>query len=117
MKKKVLSLMLASAMVVSMTACGGSDAPVSSEASSSESVAESSSSEEVAEAPKSMAEQIEGMSYDEASTYLFNANMGDYYEAYMAAKEIVDDADLRWASMAIAEAKLLESESLIMSSV
>ena len=115
MKKKVLSLVLASAMVVSMAACGSSDAPVSSEASSSESVAQSSSSEEstAAEAPKSMAEQIEGMSYDEASTYLFNANMGDYYEAYLAAKDIVDDVDLRWASMAIAEAKLMEDAVLM----
>lgn len=114
MKKRVLSLVLASAMVASLVACGSSDTTASSEesvAESTESSAEASSEEETA--ATTMASQIEGMSYDEASSYIYEANLGEFYDAYSSAKEILDDTDVRWANMAIAEAKLMESATML----
>lgn len=115
MKKKVLSLVLASAMVVSMAACGNSDTPASSEATgSSESATPASeSSSEAEETATTVAEQIEGMSYEESSTYLYERNMGDFYEIYEEAKAIIDNNDQRFAQMALAEAKLMADAVLM----
>ncbi len=114
MKKKVLSLVLASAMVVSMAACGGSDAPASSSASGSgnSSAAASSASTDV-DAPVTVADAIEGMSYEEMSTYLYEQNMSDFYELYLEAKDIIDNNDQRFAQMAVAEAKLMADAVLM----
>lgn len=49
------------------------------------------------------------MEYDERSAYLYDKNLGEFYEYYQKAKEEVDNVSLRYAMMAVAEAKLLES--------
>ncbi len=118
MKKKVLSLVLASAMVLSMAACGGSDAPAADGSAASGSAASgnagaAASSDAAGEEAVSVAAAIEGMSYDESSSYLYEKNIGDFLALYEEAKEIVDDNDLRFAKMAQAEAKLMADAILM----
>lgn len=112
MKKKVLSLALASALVVSMAACGNndSDTPASNSSSSAETPSSSTGDTDTA---VSVASQIEGMSYEESSSYIYEKNMGDFYSLYMEAKEILDNNDQRFAQMAVAEAKLLADAVLL----
>lgn len=120
MKKKALSLLLASAMVLSMAACGSNGEESSSagsssaESSSASSSAESSGSSEGGDAagetyvgPDWAA--IDVMDYDEKSDALYDFNLGEFNEYYQKAKEEVEDLDMRMALMAIAEAKLIES--------
>jgi len=89
--KKLLAMMLAVAMVLSMVVVGS--------VSSSKVVAMSD-----------LADVVNGLTedYDENSTALYNYVLGDFYAAYSEAKSI-DDASEAWAKMAIAEAKLLET--------
>ncbi len=58
-------------------------------------------------------EAISAMSHDDASWELYEYVLGDYYEAYEAAKAETENLDLRMALMAIAEAKLLESGAFL----
>lgn len=53
--------------------------------------------------------------YGAASKAIYDAQLGDFYTAYAAAKNVSDDST-RYAMMAIAEAKLLESAAMIPSS-
>lgn len=112
MKKKALSLVLASAMVLSMAACGGSDTPAGSSASASSSASAAASSE-AGEAAVSVAAAIEGMSYEESSSYLYEQNLGEFLAIYEEAKEIVDNNDQRFAEMALAEGKLMAAAVLM----
>ena len=89
--KKLLAMMLAVAMVLSMVAVGS--------VSSSKVVAMS----DVADVVDKLTED-----YDENSATLYDYVLGDFYAAYEEAKSI-DDASEAWAKMAIAEAKLLEA--------
>ncbi|MDE7477180.1 MAG: peptide ABC transporter substrate-binding protein, partial [Lachnospiraceae bacterium] len=57
---------------------------------------------------KSMAE-LADMDYDERSSYLYDQNLGEFYEIYEEAKAEIHDISKRYAMMAIAEAKLLET--------
>lgn len=50
--------------------------------------------------------------YFAQSTELYNANLGEFYTAYKAAKEATD-VSTRWALMAVAEAKLMESAVML----
>ena len=89
--KKLLAMMLAVAMVLSMVMVGS--------VSSSKVVAMSD-----------LEDVVNGLTedYDENSTALYDYVLGDFYAAYSEAKSI-DDASEAWAKMAIAEAKLLET--------
>lgn len=89
--KKLLAMMLAVAMVLSMVMVGS--------VSSSKVVAMSD-----------LEDVVNGLTedYDENSTALYDYVLGDFYAAYSEAKSI-DDASEAWAKMAIAEAKLLEA--------
>ncbi len=100
MKKKVMS----------MTACGGSE-PTKEITESSNTVVESSTAvvepgTEVSTAI-TVAEQIKDMDYDTASAFLYEKNLGDFYEVYEKALEEKNDVSKRYALMAIAEAKLM----------
>ncbi len=53
--------------------------------------------------------EYEGMEYYEKSEVVYEAAVGTFYEAYQDALAEVDDMNLRYAQMAIAEAKFLES--------
>ena len=101
-------------MTASLVACGnsgsGSSDPadesvsVSSSASSESNASASASSESEAEAEES--EMPEG--YDETSTELYNEALGDFNDALATAKE-AETVDERYALMAVAEGKLMES--------
>lgn len=114
MKRKIVSALLAMSMTASLVACGnsgsGSSDPadesvsVSSSASSESDASASASSESEAEAEES--EMPEG--YDETSTELYNEALGDFNDALATAKE-AETVDERYALMAVAEGKLMES--------
>lgn len=101
-------------MAASLVACGnsgsGSSDPadesvsVSSSASSESDASASASSESEAEAEES--EMPEG--YDETSTELYNEALGDFNDALATAKK-AETVDERYALMAVAEGKLMES--------
>ena len=73
-------------MVLSLAACGGGDEPT--------------------QTPVTSASAEGGILTDDEAIYM--ASMGDFYDAYMAAFE-AETLSERWALMAIAEAKFLES--------
>lgn len=52
------------------------------------------------------------MEYDEASSAIYNDVLGDFYTAYMAGKEETN-VSVRYAKMAIAEAKLMETAVML----
>lgn len=124
-RKKVLAVLLAGTMVAgSLAGCGskgGSDTPAtdtpvaennrdteqaSTDAAGSEETTTGEEGEETS--VKSVAELAE-MEYDDRSTYLYEQNLGEFYEIYQEAKSEINDLSKRYAMMAIAEAKLLES--------
>ncbi len=84
--KKALALALCLIMVLSLAACGGGDEPT--------------------QTPVTSASDEGGILTDDEAIYM--ASMGDFYDAYMAAFE-AETLSERWALMAIAEAKFLES--------
>lgn len=100
MKKKAVSLLLVLAMTVSMTACGGnSDTNTDSNTvESTESGTESGSTA--------------AGNYDEVSAEIYQAQLGEFYDAYMKADEAATVSE-RFALQAIAEAKLMESAVLL----
>ncbi len=55
------------------------------------------------------AEDFDVEAYGVTSSELYNAQLGEFYEAYMAGRSEVTNLSLRYALMAIAEAKLMES--------
>lgn len=112
MKKKVLSLVLASAMVLSLAACGDKNTTTSTDTSvsSTEPVASTSSDVSTPETVtyESVVEAVKDMDYYQSSEYMYNRALGEFAEAYAKAFEAKNVSE-RFALMAIAEAKLLES--------
>lgn len=122
-RKRVLAVLLAGTMVAgSLAGCGskgGSDTPATDtpvaennkqteQAGTETSGTEETTAGEEETSVKSMAELAE-MEYDDRSTYLYEQNLGEFYEIYQEAKSEITDLSKRYAMMAIAEAKLLES--------
>lgn len=89
--KKALALALCLAMVLSLAACGGTETPT-----------------ETAGTPAPSDEGSAGSSILESDEDIYMAAMGEFYDAYMAAFE-AETLSERWALMAVAEAKFLES--------
>ncbi len=118
MKKmsKVLSTALIAALVLGMTACGGSGKKTES---TSESASEpSSESEQGYVAPEFTALEFDGegkptaQSYYQRSDDIYQYVFGEYDSVYARAKEASSIAE-RYALMAIAEAKLLQTGVLL----
>lgn len=107
--KKLLSMLLAATMVISLVGCGAANnAPAANEpAPAEEAVAEATPEETSYVGPNW--EEIDAMDYDEASDAIYDWNLGEFNEYYQDAKSEVTDLNLRLAKMAIAEAKLMES--------
>lgn len=104
MKKRVVSLMLVLAMTASLTACGNDK--------NAQTPSDNGSTVDGTEAVGSTENGSDAASYDEQSAEIYDANLGEFYDAYMA----VDNAETvseRFALQAIAEAKLLESGVLL----
>ena len=88
--KKLLALLLAAMMIMSMVACGPANTNPT----------ETNKNVEYVDPFKDIAD------YDELSAAVYDLVLGDFYEAYQAAAAEKDVAT-RYAKMAIAEAKLL----------
>lgn len=118
MKKKLLSLLLALSMVLSLAACGsnggnGNNGGGSQDPNppSNEDPAGPTGGEDEQQ-PSQEEEELPGfpLTYDEDT--LYEMNFGEYYELYNEAKA-ADDLDTSHALMAIAEAKLLQTGLVI----
>ena len=57
--------------------------------------------------------EVDTEAYEAASTEIYDAVLGDFYKVYVDAKAEVDNLSLRYANMAIAEAKILGSAVMI----
>ena len=118
MKKKILCLLLALVMVLSLVACGGSgngtsdggpvnDTPDNTEDTTPDNTPDDAASEDGYAGPDWA--EIDAMDYDEASDAIYDWNLGEFADTYAVAKAETTDLDKRSALMAVAEAKLLES--------
>ena len=106
--KKILALVLALAMVLSMVACGAKEeaaAPAATDAAPAATEA-APEAETPAEYVDPFAEYADD--YDALSQAVYDEVLGEFYEYYMAAQEATDTAE-RYALMAIAEAKMLSA--------
>ena len=97
--KKLLAMLLAVAMVLSMAACNSSTQPEGTTGATNAPTA----NEQV-----EYVNPYEGMEYDEKSAAIYDAILGEFAEAYEAAKAATNVSE-RYALMAVAEAKLMES--------
>lgn len=103
--KKLLALLLAAVMVLSMAACGGNTAPAATSAPAATD-APAADGEAAAGTP-TLPVTLTG-DYDTDSTTIYNYVLGEYKAAYDAALA-AEGASEAWAMMAAAEAKLLEA--------
>ena len=106
--KKVLALLLALVMVASCFAgCdNNSDEPTADPSTATQDTQNSDSTEPSGE--QETLPDYKSMEYDDASTAIYDAVLGDFYSAYQTSLEASSQSE-RWALMAIAEAKLLEA--------
>lgn len=93
--KQLLCVALAATTAFGMCACG--------------SKSDNGGTEAKKETETKGALDLEGMSYEEQSQAVYDYCLGEFYKYYQEALEITDDNNMRFAKMAIAEAKLLES--------
>ena len=134
--KKLMSLLLALALVISMAACGGntdtstksSDSATSaSEDTTASADATTESADDQTDSTESEAtpvevddrkaadvynEEVDWEAYHAKSEELYNANLGEFYDLYNEALEAENNSE-RWALMAKAEAKFMEASMLI----
>ncbi len=99
--KKLLALLMVAVMAFSLVACNGDPAPVDT----TEAPTEPTNVEWVN--PYASIED-----YDEKSAAIYEDILGEFYTAYEAAKA-AEDTNERYALMAIAEAKLMESATML----
>ncbi len=112
--KKLLALLLAMAMVLSLAACGGSgDTEGTTAAATTEATTAATDGGDEASYTGIDWDALSGMDYDEICDYLYEYNLGEFYEAYQVARAETENLDLRYALMAVAEAKLMESATFI----
>ena len=108
MKKfnKIVSLLLALVMVLSLAACGGKTTTPSTTAPVA--ATEATAAAEYVDPYADIRDD-----YDALSEAIYNDVLGDFIAAYDAGKAVTDNVSERYALMAIAEAKLLESATLM----
>ena len=115
--KKLIALLLALAMVLTLGACGNDNTPNNS---SEPDVSKPVDSTPVSSTPVDDETEptgyegldwdaIDAMDYEDMSDTIYDWNLGEFYDYYTVAKQELDDIDMRTALMAIAEAKMLES--------
>lgn len=107
--KKLFALLLAAAMVLSMAACGTGKTDTTTTGDNTTTGGNSVSGEPV-EYVDPYADLAED--YDALSSAVYEDVLGDFYEAYEAAKACENKSE-KWAMMAVAEAKLLESAVML----
>ena len=99
--KKLLALLLAAVMVLSMAACNPG---IPADTNGSTGAADDTT----AGTPAEYVNPYADMEYDEKSEAIYEAVLGEFMDAYDAAKAATNVSE-RFALMAVAEAKLLES--------
>ncbi|MGN1188288.1 MAG: peptide ABC transporter substrate-binding protein, partial [Lachnospiraceae bacterium] len=122
MRKRILSLILVLTMCLSLCACNkntsGNDNGTTAGSQGTSSPTEtttvnnSETTGTTTEAETTTAVDKSAMDYTELSSYIYQEVLGDFYTTYEVAKEC-DNVAERYALMAVAEAKLLESGVLI----
>lgn len=118
-RKRVLAVLLAGTMAAGLlSACGSSsdnatDTTDTTSTAETTPAADNAATEAGTEAAAEEAVDLASMEYDERSSYLYEQNLGEFYELYQDAKAELDDMSLRYAKMAIAEAKLMESSVML----
>lgn len=117
MKKltKLLALVLALVMVLSVFAGCSKSEPSKTETPADNTPADTTPdntdetpADETPEEPTEWVDPVADMDYDEASSYLYEENLGEFNEYLQAGLEATNLSE-SYALMAIAEAKLLES--------
>lgn len=116
--KRILSLLLAVFMLIGcLAACGGNNPASGTPESSTPEVSTPVESEPVESDVASEPDEDEGPTepdgYQEACEAIYDAQFGDFYSLYEPARAEVIDLNKRFAMMAVAEAKLLETGTLI----
>ena len=114
--KKLICLLLAFAMVLSLAACGGNTEPENSSEPEVSTPVDSTpeSSTPVDDEPDVVAytgpdwDAIDAMDYESASEELYFYHLGEYYDLLQEGKAEVDNNSIRWAKLAQAAAKLEE---------
>lgn len=109
MKKKVVSTLLAAALLLNMAACGNEETAGTNAGKTEVSQMEEETTE-MADAPDE-GESGE-LTYEQISDEIYAANLGEFETAYETAKAAATASE-KWALMAIAEAKLLESAVVV----
>ena len=110
MKKfnKIVSLLLALVMVLSLAACGSKTTTETPSTSAPVAATEATAAAEYVDPYADIRDD-----YDALSEAIYNDVLGDFLTAYDAGKAVTDNVSERYALMAIAEAKLLESATLM----
>ena len=93
--KKLLALLLALAMTLSMSAVAFAEGNV------------------LAADVQPNLDELDIEAYDELSAQIYDLVLGEFYEAYQIAKAEIVDLDVRMGLMAVAEAKLMESGMIL----
>ena len=106
MLKRMTGLMLVMALCLGLSSCGTASEPQQT------TVQTAAPETTVAETAGEPAVDKSAMDYETLSAYVYEQALGEFYEAYEAAKQ-VQDVPQRYAQMAVAEAKLLESGVLM----
>ena len=101
--KKIVSLLLVLVMAFGLVACGDKNDKPASTGSSNEATGAAGYADPYAEFADD---------YDALSAALYEDNLGEFAAAYAAAKE-TDNVSERFALMAVAEAKLMESAVML----
>lgn len=127
--KKIIAIALTCAMLLSVAGCsqnndsGNDGTSTTSQAADTDNNGGESTSENTGDdttggeedpnggdsEPIEMIGPFADMTYSEASTKIYNDNLGDFKAALDIATAEVDDLSKRYALMAVAEAKLLEA--------
>ena len=114
--KRALALVLALVMVFALCACGQTASTATTETKTETSAAAETKTEtpaaEAETETEAEDEEVEVDPYTLESEEVYMAVLGEYYETYLAAKE-TDNISERYALMAIAEAKLMESAVML----
>ncbi len=107
-KSRILCLVLALVMCLGLVACGGNnDGTEPSETNGNETTPPATEPQKMADINKQA--DFNQEEYDESCDEAYNESLGGYDDYYAKALAETDDLNLRYALMAIAEAKLLET--------
>lgn len=106
LSRRVIALMLAAMMTLSMVACGSGDGTTTGTTGTDVTGTSTTGTEGTTGSDETE------LSYDEISALVYDEVLGEFYEAYMEAKEATNVSE-RFALMAVAEAKLMESALML----